>query len=201
MRFVILASCAAFVGLWACSPSASSPEASPVADVPAMKTNYDVIYSESRLGFTAEQEGAPFEGEFTEFTAAIFFDPAVLETARVRVDVPLASFSAGNADRESSAPGKAWFDMKSFPVAKFESDAIRADGAGYIADGKLSLKGKTLPLSLPFSLQEMDGKTEMRSTTVLDRTQWGVGEAPWDTDQYISRAVSLDITVVAQKRS
>jgi len=200
MRFVILASYVVFAGLWACSPTASAPEANPVADVPAMKTNYDVIYSESRLGFAAEQEGTPFEGEFTEFTAAIFFDPAALETARVRVDVPLASFSAGSTDRDSSASGKVWFDMKSFPVATFESDAIRADGAGYIADGTLTLKGQAVPVSLPFTLQDVDGKTEMRATAVIDRTLWGVGEAPWDTDQYVSRAVSLDIRVVAEKR-
>ena len=200
MRLVILTSCTIFAGLTACSPSASPPEVPSIAQTPAFVTNYDVIYAESRLGFSAEQEGEVFQGEFTEFRAAIFFDPAVLDAAKVHVIIAPASFSTGNGDRDSSAPRKAWFDIKSFPVATFESDTIRSDGAGYIAEGMLTLKGRTLPLSLAFTLQDQGRRTEMQGTAMIDRTLWGVGEAPWDTDQYVSRSVKLDMTIVAQMR-
>jgi polyisoprenoid-binding protein YceI len=192
MRFVILLSALLFS---ACGGDKGEPE----TQSPAFETNYVVAIDESRLGFAATQEGVVFTGEFTEFDAAIYFDPEELETSRVLVSVPLASFDGGSTDRNSNASSNIWFDAKKFPVAVFETQLIRADGDAYIAQGTLTLKGQTKPILFPFKLEETDGRTVMTATFPMNRTRWDVGQSPWNTEKYVGLDVILDLRIVADR--
>jgi len=66
-----------------------------------------------------------------------------------------------------------------------------------LAKGALSLKGVSIPVDLPFDLALDDNKAVMTSSYEMDRTKWDVGAAPWDTDEWVSRTVMLDIQVTA----
>ncbi|WP_409433073.1 YceI family protein [Litorimonas sp. RW-G-Af-16] len=159
--------------------------------------NWLVNPRESHIRFSAEQEGKTFEGEFKQFFAVINFYPNDLPNSSVEVTVPIASIEAGSTDRNSTVPGKVWFSTKKFPQAMFKSNDITqtAEGA-YLAKGTLSMKGIEKPFDLPFALDMSNGAL-MTSQVTLDRTNWTVGEAPWDTDEWVSRAVKLDIQVTA----
>jgi hypothetical protein len=63
----------------------------------------------------------------------------------------------------------------------------------------LTLKGISVPLDLPFDLEVTGDIAVMTSTVEMDRTKWSVGAAPWDTDEWVSRSVKLDLKVTAQK--
>ncbi|WP_298915836.1 YceI family protein [uncultured Algimonas sp.] len=181
----------------ACGETASAPD--PISAGSAFETNYAVVAAESHLRFTTTQEGEAFTGEFSDFDADIAFDPAAPETSRVVVRVPLASFEGGSTDRDSTAPSAVWLDARNFPVAMFETDAIRADGGQFVADGTLTLKGRSLPLSFPFTLEETGDRAVMTATVPLDRTRWNIGADPWNTDEHVGREVRLDIRVVADR--
>lgn len=171
----------------------------PVAVLPTFETNYVVVSEDSRLGFSATQEGVGFTGEFTEFEAAIYFDAEVLDTSRVRVTVPIASFDGGSTDRNSNVSSNIWFDSKKFPVAVFEMQSIREDGAAYIANGTLELKGRTQLILFPFTVEQTDGRAVMTANFPINRTRWAIGQSPWDTEEYIGLDVMLDIRVVADR--
>jgi polyisoprenoid-binding protein YceI len=192
MRFVILLSALLFA---ACKGDA--PE--PVKELEIFETNYVVVDEESHIRFSATQEGVGFTGEFKEFDAKIYFDAAELDTSRVRVIVPMASFDGGNADRNSNVPAKVWFHTKNYPVAMFETQAIRADVGGYIANGMLDLKGRSQPISLAFTIEQTEGRAVMTATHRINRKRWNIGEAPWDTEEYVGLDVMLDIRVVANQ--
>ena len=82
---------------------------------------------------------------------------------------------------------------------KRQSSDISKEGDGYIAKGELTLKGLSVPLDLSFNL-DINGDTAVMTSAVdMDRTQWNVGAAPWDTDEWVSKAVTLDIQVTAKK--
>ena len=193
MRHVILASCLA---LSACGSPA--PDVAPAAAA-SFETNYTVIPEESHIRFSSVQEGEPFTGEFTEFDARIFHDPAAPAESRVRVSIPLAGVRAGSSDRDGTLPGEPWFDRRRFPVAVFEADGFTPTDEGFVTTGTLSMKGASAPVELPFTLVEEGGRTVMSGRTTIDRTDWNVGAAPWDTDEYVSRDVALDLRVVATR--
>ncbi len=163
----------------------------------AFETNYTVIPEESHIRFSSEQEGEPFTGEFTEFDARIFYDGDEID---VQVLIPLTSVRAGSTDRNSTLPGPAWFDVKAFPVAEFRATELSPtptrDGK-LIALGTLTMKGISADVSLPFRLTEENGRTVMEGQTSIMRTDWNVGAAPWDTDEYVRRQVDLDVRIVA----
>ncbi len=173
---------------------------------PAMEqeTNWTIIPAESFIKFTAQQQGKEFEGQFTDYNASILFDPESLEDSEVTVTIPLQDVDAGDKDRNETLPGKAWFSIKEFPVAVFRSETITEMGEGsYLAKGSLSLKGITRNIELPFKLSpaitEVGDITVMTAMTSLDRTQWNVGEDPWDTGEWVSKGIKLNIQITATR--
>lgn len=193
--------------LIACGPSqevgdASAQDVSTAAD---HETNWTVIPEESVMKFSALQQDKAFEGQFKDFDAAILFYADNLDASKVTVTVPIMSVDAGDKDRNDTLPAKAWFSAKTFPVAIFSSDNISETGDGtYLAQGSLTMKGLTQDVSLPFTLSPADADsgetTVMTGSMLLDRTDWKVGEDPWDTDEWVSKAITLDIQVKAMRK-
>ena len=180
----------------ACSAEAPPPiQADPA---PAIQTTHRVLMDRSEVRVTGTQQGESFSGTFGEVDAAIRFLPGDLADSRVRVEIPLNMMDLGSSDRNDAVPSKTWFNMRLHPVATFAADTIRADGEGYVADGTLTVKGLQRPVSLPFTLDETGGITTMRGSVVLDRTQWNLGEAPWDTEEFVAHDVRVDVELVAE---
>ncbi len=160
---------------------------------------WDVVADTSYIRFSAEQEGVAFSGEFKEFSSTIDFDPVSPETGSVEITIPLSSVDAGSKDRNSTLPGKVWFSTKSFPTAVFTSDNITREGEDYLAKGTLTLKGAAVPVALSFTLKIDGNQAVMIGKSDIDRTDWGVGAAPWDTDEWVSKSVTLDVKVTANR--
>jgi polyisoprenoid-binding protein YceI len=186
------------LSLSACS-QASSADVPETAATEILVGNWDIQAESSHIQFSALQEGKAFTGEFGEFSGIINFDPDSPQTGSVRITVPLKSVDAGSNDRNSTLPEKVWFSLKAHPTAIYTSSDIAANGDGFIAKGELTLKGISVPLDLPFDLEVTGDIAVMTSTVEMDRTKWSVGAAPWDTDEWVSRSVKLDLKVTAQK--
>lgn len=203
-RFKFLYLTVAAVAFSACGAQADVPMEREIQKTVSTQTApvsaWTILSDSSHLKFTAKQEGVEFTGEFPVFEADIKFDPDNLEGSSVNVTVPLKQVDAGTGDRNSTLPGQAWFATKKFPEAVYTSNEISKTEEGlYIAKGVLKLKGTEKPLDLPFKLK-IEGQTaEMKSQLSLDRTSWNVGEDPWNTDEWVSKVVTLDISVTAEK--
>ena len=162
--------------------------------------NWDIVKDSSHIHFSALQEGEAFSGKFEDFLGTINFDPEALEKANIRIEIPLASVDAGSNDRNSTVPGKVWFSTKAFPVAVFETQDVERGAEGYIANGTLNLKGASNPVTLAFDLEIEGNQAAMTGKATIDRTLWEVGAAPWDTDEYVSRSVEIDVKVTATRK-
>ncbi|MEM9599580.1 MAG: YceI family protein [Pseudomonadota bacterium] len=165
---------------------------------PDFATNYSVIAEQSAIIIRSTQEGEPFEGAFTQFDAMIYFDATDLPTSRVWVSVPIESLDAGSRDRNTTARNREWLDVEGTPMGVFESQTIRAEADGYVADGILTLRGTSLPFSLPFMLAEEGGQTVMTAQVPIERLDWGIG-TDWNSGNYVGLTVTLGIRVVAEK--
>lgn len=172
-----------------------------MVDLPTFEANYTVVADDSRISFSTTQEGDGFSGEFTEFDAVIYFDMEAPETSQVWITIPISGFDGGSTDRNSNVSSTIWFDTKRFPDAVFKSTAIRADGDGYIANGTVSMKGVTRPISFPFTLDQTGEQTVMSSQFPINRTRWNIGQDPWNTEDYVGLNVMMDIRVVATQMS
>jgi polyisoprenoid-binding protein YceI len=196
MRFVTISALGLL--LIACGGN-EGPPADAIADTPDIVPNYRIIPDGSQIVVSAEQQGEFFTGRFAEFDAVIKFDADDLAGSQVMVRIPLSGLDLGSADRNDAIPSKTWFNMGRHPIATFESDQITQTATGYQAQGSLTMKGLRRPVTLPFTLEDRVGQTVMRGQVDIDRTVWNLGESPWDTEEYVSHTVSIDVTVVAER--
>lgn len=211
MRSILALFCAASV-LSACARDAapaSEPDPAvglsgaetpkPVIDVVAAAPRWTPVPSESALTFTATQFGKPFEGRFADYSASIFFDPNDLAASLVVVEIDMRSAKTGDAQRDLSLVEKDWFAASDHPMARFEASEIVAVGDGYEARGTLKIRNVARPLALPFSLA-IEGDTARASGAVsILRTDFGVGQGEFSTDEFVGFDVTISFKIVARK--
>ncbi|GLS19964.1 hypothetical protein GCM10007874_29810 [Labrys miyagiensis] len=170
------------------------------AAMPASAADWKLDPGKSTLGFSGVQAGAAFQGKFSNYNAVIAFDPDHLETSHISVTVDLASAATGDAQRDTALPGQDWFDTGEFPQAKFDADAIRQTGTGsYEASGKLTLRGVARPFVLPFTLDLDGGAAHAKGHGTLLRNDFGVGQGPWSSGQWVALEVGVDVDIVATR--
>jgi polyisoprenoid-binding protein YceI len=142
--------------------------------VVAGATDYHV-QSGSTLGFTSNFQGSSFDGRFNQWTAAISYDPARLAASKFDVTVQLASAKTGDNDRDSALPGADFFDVAKYPQAHFVTTTFRQQGGQVIADGTLTLRGVSRPVSLGVTFKPQGSGATMDVSGTLKRLDFGVG--------------------------
>jgi len=147
----------------------------------------------SELAFSIKQMGVPVTGVFKRFKAAITLDPAHLESASAQVDVDVGSLSTGADEADDTARDKAWLDAQAFPKATFASTAVKAVAAGkYEAAGRLTLKGKTRDVKVPFTFAaQPDGTGVAAGEFVIHRTDFGIGGGEWNQGDLVANEATV----------
>ncbi|WP_439632091.1 YceI family protein [Shinella sp.] len=158
---------------------------------------------ESRLAFQTTQAGGTIEGAFARFGGDILFDPNDLGTSAVNIVIDISSITTGSAERDGELPKPDWFDTAAFPTATFAADTFRSlGGNGYAADGTLTIRDITLPVTLPFTLDmQDDGSAVVKGEIDLDRTDLGVGQGDWAASDMIGRKVTVSVQIKARRQS
>jgi cytochrome b561/polyisoprenoid-binding protein YceI len=188
------------------SPQAVHQEAqaSPVTQVPQTESSQWIVDgSVSTIKFTATQSGAPFDGEFKNFTAVIVFDPETV-TGHVDVGIPINQMTTGS-ERDAEIGKPDWFDVENFPMARFKAESFEKIAANqYVAHGTLTIRGVAKALDLPFTLDIQEGapkQVEMKAEITLNRLDFGIGQGEWQKTDMIADAVTISIYVKASLAS
>ncbi|UWQ81157.1 cytochrome b/b6 domain-containing protein [Leisingera sp. S132] len=150
------------------------------------------------LGIAVTQMGSVINGSFGEWTAVINFEEPAAPGPAGDVEVTIAIPSLELGSVASQAMGADYFDSANFPTALFTAE-IEKLAEGYQAAGTLTIKGETVPATLPFEL-ELDGETaKMTGGLTLNRLDFGVGKSLPDES---SLAFAVDVMVeLAAKRT
>ncbi|HQR53564.1 MAG TPA: YceI family protein [Burkholderiales bacterium] len=157
-----------------------------------------VDYQKSRIGFTFRQMNVPVEGQFPRFSASMAFDAATPEASRVEIEVDLASIDTGSTDGDTEVKRKLWFNVASFPKAKFTSTAIKPLGGNrYEVAGTLGIKGRSRDLKFPVTLKPEAGGTLIEGGFPLLRLQFGIGEAQWSDTETVADEVQVRFRIFA----
>lgn len=182
---------------WSLVPQAeTAPQTEAQAAMPAnVAGNWQV--KEGSLGFTVKQMGQDVSGRFANWTADIQFDETVRYAMAGSVTVTIDTGSLTLGSVSDQAKGKDFFDTATFPQAIFTAD-ILSIGAGYEAQGTLSLRGVEVPVTLPFTLEIAEGQATMSGSTDLDRRSFGMGAAYGD-ESSVGFMAAVSVALTAQK--
>lgn len=146
----------------------------------------------SSIAFVTKQMGVPVDGTFPKFTAQIALDPAKPQTGRAQIEIDLASIDAGFAQANEEAKGKNWFNVREFPKATFVSSAVSGAGGNRLeAVGKMTIKGKTQELRVPFTAVQDKGALTLEGAFPVKRLDYGIGAGEWADTSVVADEVQV----------
>jgi polyisoprenoid-binding protein YceI len=167
--------------------------------VAAEPNRWTIDYAASRIGFTAEQAQAKFDGAFKKFDADVRFDPNALGDSRAEVVIDTASVATSDKERDGILNGEGWFETKAYPQARFSAKTFVRAGDGFEARGELRIRNKTAPVVFHFTLAESGGRTELHGTADLDRFAFDLGLGDWADTKWIGQHVQIAVMLVATR--
>jgi polyisoprenoid-binding protein YceI len=167
---------------------------------PALAADY-VQAAGSSLTFASTYEGEVFTGRFPNFATKFTFDPQQLATSKLDVTIPLTGVTTANAERDDALKGADFFSIAKFPQARYTATKFRSLGGNqYAADGTLSLRGISKPVTLTFTWTP-GAQPVLTGKATVKRLDFGVGGGDWaDTDTLPNEvAVSTKVVFAAGK--
>lgn len=155
-------------------------------------------HGKSSLAFVYKQMNVPVDGQFKSFRAKLAFDPAKPAASKAEFEIDLASIDAGSKDANDEVAGKAWFDTKTFPVARFVATSVKPLGNDrFEVAGKMSIKGKTRDLSTPVTVTQQGSNATFDGSLVLKRADYGIGDGVWADFGTVANEIQIKFRLVA----
>jgi len=150
----------------------------------------------STLTFASKYEGEAFSGRFPSFVTRFSFDPKQLATSKLDVTIPLTGTTTANAERDDTLKGSDFFNIGKFPQARYSASKFRSLGGNrYAADGVLSLRGASKPITLTFTWTP-GVKPVLTGKATVKRLDFGVGAGDWADTALIPNEVAVNTKVV-----
>ncbi|WP_026756159.1 cytochrome b/b6 domain-containing protein [Sediminimonas qiaohouensis] len=198
----VLAAIAIWVGVLAAGiapalGNAGGDEAGAPAMTSAAAGNWQV--EGGTLAISITQMGNTVTGEFAQWQADITFadDPNTARNGDVEVSIAIPSLTLGSVSDQ--AMGADFFAADEFPKATFTADILRAEGENaFTAEGQLTLKGQSVPVTMPFTLKIEGERATMSGGTTLDRRNYNIGEGVQD-ESSLGFDVDVDVSLTATR--
>ncbi|MEQ1752672.1 MAG: YceI family protein [Micropepsaceae bacterium] len=167
----------------------------------AVPASWHVDPAKSSLTFTVKVNGQSVNGRFPGFGALIEFDPANLVQSSARITIDATGIRTFDATRDAMLLKPAWFNVLDFPQATFQSTGFTANGPGaFVCNGKLTIKGTSKDVSLPFKLSINGNTAMMKGETTIQRLAFKVGEGPDYTGETpVSLTVKVFVNIKADR--
>ena len=166
-----------------------------LAATPALAADYTQAPGSS-LVFASRYDGELFTGKFPEFTTKLSFDPARLADSKLDVVIPLLGANTGNTDRDSTLASADYYNVGKFAQARYTASKFRALGGNqYAADGTLSLRGVSKPVTLTFTWTP-GAQPVLNGKATVKRLEFGVGGGDWADTKTIPNEVAISTKVV-----
>ncbi len=170
-----------------------------MAGIAQSLTEWQVDYEKSSIEFTATVNDAPSKGRFSEFDADIGFHPEILDESMAFIEISTDALDTDYPEVAANLIEKVWFNAREHPTAVFEvMDFSKTSSGHYIANGSLTLKGTTNPVSLTFTFTpQQDGSAIAEGYTTIKRSDFNVGEGDWAETSIVRNEVILHIIIHA----
>ena len=141
---------------------------------------WDIDASHSTVGFSVRHMMvSKVRGYFRDFSGEIVTaeDPA---QSTVNATIDLSSIDTRQEQRDAHIRSADFFDVENHPQMTFRSTAVRAQGADWIVEGDLTVKGRTKPVTLKLEINgfgpDAYGGTRagFSAKTEINRSDFGV---------------------------
>lgn len=172
-----------------------SDSADAATSLEAVQSEWTV--TEGTLTIAVDQFGQSVDGTFADWTAEISFSEVSGngQHGNVTVVIAIPSLTLGSVTNEALAAD--FLDAQSFGTATYTGPILAQDN-GFVVDGTLNLVGKDVPLQLPFVVSLEGDRANATGETVLDRRDFGIGEA-YPDESSVGFGVGIRFNLLAMR--
>jgi polyisoprenoid-binding protein YceI len=161
----------------------------------AAPAHYTLDPAKSTFEYQFTQAGALNKGKFTKYTVSLDFSADSLATSKLDVVVEMTSLDTGDKERDETLKSADLFSVAKFPQSRFTSTQITKTASGYDAVGKLTIRGISRDVHVPFSFRTADeqGKPAgyLLGKTTIKRLEFGVGQGDWKATDQVGNDVAV----------
>ena len=149
----------------------------------------------SAISFKIRNLGINTGGTIGGLQANVKFDPAKPETSSIEATVDVKTINTDNSTRDEHLRGENFFDAEKYPKITLKSTSIKhKSGTNYIGDFNLTIKAKTKPVQIPFTLTEKGNNQSFNGTFKINRRDYGVGSNSLTLSDDVT--ITIDVEVV-----
>ncbi len=207
MTFARFALPAVILALSACAPDVGEGRVAATVSAPAPTTEAAAptgrVLTLDTSASTVRALGAKITAthpiEFGRWEGQLRADGTDLTS--VEVTIHMDSLRADHEDLTEHLKTADFFDVQTFPTARFVSTSVSAkpgeDGATHEVTGNLTMHGQTLRLTFPATVSHPDDALKAVTEFVIDRQDFGIAY-PGMPDDLIQDSVALTIELVGR---
>jgi len=164
---------------------------------------WQIVPNKSSIHFKAIQNHSPVTGEFKIFSGHINFDKNKLNESHVSITIDISSVSTSFKVVSDTLKTTDWFDITAFPQAHFTAKDFKQVGNNrYEANGQLTIRDKTAPIVVYFTLEKYtDHDALISGSAQLKRTNFEVGKGEWASTKEIKDAVAVSFVITATQKT
>jgi polyisoprenoid-binding protein YceI len=171
--------------------------------VSAQAATWTLSPGESRVIFHYAYEDVPGQGEFRNVQATFDIDAANPGACAINVSIPIAEIYVDTSEVKEYLLDVDMFNAAEFPMATFKATQCRLEsGSAFVADGQLTIRDKTHPISFPFTLgmEMQDGRPRFNLTSevTVNRLDFEVGTGWWSDTVALPNEIRIEVNVFSQ---
>jgi len=162
--------------------------------MPLCRAQYKPVSQGSAVKFTIKNLGFNVDGNFSGLDGNINFDTQNPAASSFDVTINAASINTDNSLRDEHLKGDGFFDIKNYPRIRLASSQISGNNGNYLFKGQVTIKGKSQPLSFPFTASALADGLAFKGSFKLKRRDFGVGGISTVSDE-----LEVSLNVIAKK--
>jgi polyisoprenoid-binding protein YceI len=144
---------------------------------------YQIDPNHTQIEYTYNHFGfSHITGHLNKVEGDFLFDAKDPTKSSIQVNVPISTITVGVPDLDKELVGATFFEADKFPLATFQSTAVKSTAPGKLAvTGDLTIHGVSKPVTLDVTINKI-GTHPMRgvpaagfdATTTIKRSEFGV---------------------------
>lgn len=157
----------------------------------------------STVMYTVRHMVTPMVGAFKKFNVEITYDAAKPLETKINATLDASSVVMSMDRLEGHLKGPDFFDVEKYPEWSFQSSSITKgkkskEGASYVANGKLTVRGVTKDVAIPFvflgTMENPRGsKAGFTAEFTINRLDYGVGQGDFANTESLGGDVKVTV--------